>query len=315
MDGQCVDRRTIHVEDIVAAEAEFPDSVSTMKQAGSNIRTMVATPLLREGTPLGVIVISRGPGVQPFSAKQIALLETFANQAVIAIENVRLFQELQTRNAELTESLEQQTATAEILAVISRSPTDLGPVFDSILRSAVQLCAGFYSLMFLFDGDRLHLTATHNVPPEGLEALRRRYPRLDQVRRRRTGRPGRAGATPAPRRGHADRARHANGSAPGVERHRSTGRGWRCPCSGRTRSSECSSCHGARRGPFWRRSSTLLQTFAAQAVIAIENVRLFQELQTRNAELTGALERQTATNEVLETISRSTSTSRRSWTR
>ena len=86
-----IDRRTIHVEDILAAEAEFPDTVSRMRQAGATIRTMLATPLLREGTPLGVIFDRWRPEVHPFSAKQIALLETFANQAVIAIENVRLF--------------------------------------------------------------------------------------------------------------------------------------------------------------------------------------------------------------------------------
>ena len=85
------DRQTIHVEDILAAEAEFPETVSRMRQAGANIRTMLATPLLREGTPLGVIFVAGGPEVHPFAAKQIALLETFADQAVIAIENVRLF--------------------------------------------------------------------------------------------------------------------------------------------------------------------------------------------------------------------------------
>src|SRR5262249_32944840 len=104
------DLRTIHVEDILAAEAEFPETVSRMRQTGSTIRTVAATPLLLKGSPLGVIFINRGPEAQPFSAKQIALLETFATQAVIAIENVRLFQELRARTAELTRSVAQLTA-------------------------------------------------------------------------------------------------------------------------------------------------------------------------------------------------------------
>ena len=142
------DRRTIHVEDILAAEAEFPETVSRHEAGRVLTRTMLATPLLREGTPLGVIFINRGPEAHPFSAKQIALLETFANQAVIAIENVRLFKELQEKNralteahAQVTEALEQQTATAEILRVISSSPTDVQPVFDTIVGRARCGCA------------------------------------------------------------------------------------------------------------------------------------------------------------------------------
>src|SRR5437773_2178254 len=118
-----------------------------------------------------------------FSERQIALLQTFADQAVIAIENVRLFTELQERNkaltqahAQVSEALEQQTATSEILKVISSSPTDVRPVFDSIIQNAVRLCGGFNGTVFRFDGSLIHVAAHHNFAPEAADVVNRVFP-------------------------------------------------------------------------------------------------------------------------------------------
>src|SRR5207302_5594275 len=108
--------------------------------------------------------------------RQVGLLCILADHAVIAIENVRLFTELGARNREVTEALEQQTATSEILRVISQSQTDVQPVFDTIVRSAVKLCDGLFSSLFRFDGELIHLIAQHNFTLEALEAAHRVYP-------------------------------------------------------------------------------------------------------------------------------------------
>src|SRR5262249_16887392 len=124
-----LERRIVHVDDVLAAVDEFPEAARLARSAGH--RTTLAAPLLRQGERVGVIVTSRA-GVRPFPAQQIALLETFADQAVIAIENARLFQELNDSNASLREALEQQTATAEVLRVIAVSPTNLQAVLQAI---------------------------------------------------------------------------------------------------------------------------------------------------------------------------------------
>jgi len=176
-----IDRRTVHIEDIAAAlETEFPEGRIAQRRRGH--RTTLATPLLREGVPIGAILIRRME-VRPFTDKQISLLQTFADQAVIAIENVRLFTELQEKNralteahAQATEALDQQTATAEILKVISGSPTDVQPVFDAIVRNAVTLCGALWGIVWRFDGDSIDLVGHHNLPPDELEELRRQFP-------------------------------------------------------------------------------------------------------------------------------------------
>src|SRR5437899_7862225 len=132
--------------------------------------------MLREGVPIGAIVAARDQ-VAPFSEKQVELLKTFADQAVIAIENVRLFKELEARNAELTDTLARQTATSEVLRAISRAQTDAQPVFDIIAASALQLCGGGHSGVWLYDGELIHTAALENVSPEGGDAIRRDFPR------------------------------------------------------------------------------------------------------------------------------------------
>src|SRR5713101_2277825 len=293
-----LDGQLIHVHDITGESgAEFPVSKASAPHYGH--RTMLATPLLREGSPIGVIFVRRTE-VRPFSERQIALLQTFADQAVIAVENVRLFKELEVRNRDLTEALEQQTATAEILRVISRSQTDVQPVFDTIVRSAVTLCDGLFGALYQFDGELLHRVAQHNYTPEALEASDRVFP----------ARPTRALGT-----GRAILER-ALVHMPDVEvdpefQHLPLTRtiglrsGLFVPMLREGVPIGVIAVTRAEPGPFSDNQIELLKTFADQAVIAVENVRLFTELEARNRDLTDALEQQTATAEILGVISSS----------
>jgi two-component system, NtrC family, sensor kinase len=145
-----IDRKPVHVIDLQAEAEEFPEGYAFAKRLGQ--RTTAGVPLLREGVAIGTIQLRRTE-VNPFTEKQIALLGTFADQAVIAIENARLLNELRQRTADLTKSLEQQTATSEVLRVISSSPGDLTPVFQAMLENAVRICEAKFGTMFLSDAD------------------------------------------------------------------------------------------------------------------------------------------------------------------
>jgi hypothetical protein len=145
-----------------------------------NYRAGLGIPLLREGVPIGVLCLTRS-APRSFTDKQIELLTTFADQAVIAIENVRLFEAEQQRSHELAESLEQQTATSEVLGVISSSPGDLKSVFDAILENATRICQAGFGLLHLVEGNVYRNAATYNVPPAYAEA-RQREPLMSMTR-------------------------------------------------------------------------------------------------------------------------------------
>src|SRR3990170_3653731 len=158
-----VDRQTIPVHDLRAAVVEFPGAKS--RGIAMGVRTVLDTPLLRDGVAIGSIHIRRRE-VRPFSDRQIKLLETFADQAVIAIENARLIHEQQARNRELTEALEQQTATGEVLKVISSSPTELQPVLDTLIANAVKLAGATKGHVRQIDGEFLRVVAHYGESAE-----------------------------------------------------------------------------------------------------------------------------------------------------
>src|SRR5262249_21927616 len=161
-----LERKIAHIPDVLAdpefTNIEFQKVIEFQKIAG--IRTTLAVPLLREDALIGVIALARRT-VRPFTDRQIELVTTFADQAVIAIENARLFDEVQTRTKELTESLEQQTATSEVLGVISSSPGELEPVFKKMLENAVRVCDANFGTMLLREKGAFRHVALHNMPP------------------------------------------------------------------------------------------------------------------------------------------------------
>jgi two-component system, NtrC family, sensor kinase len=264
----------------------------------ADFRTALGIPLLREGVPIGVLTLTRSQQ-RIFTDKQIDLLITFADQAVIAIENTRLLNELRQRTDDLTESLEHQTATSEVLNVIRRSPMNAQPVFDAICESASRLCAGAFSVVWRYDGDLLHYAASHNFTPQVLDRLFKAYPKRPDHSLA-AGRAILAGAIAHVPDMLADPAYGHEFALAG---------NWRAsiavPMLLNGKAIGAISVAKAEAEPFSARQQELLTTFADQAVIAIENARLFQAEQQRTRELWESLEQQTATSEVLRVISSS----------
>ena len=292
-----VDRQPIHVHDLASeSDEEFPLGKIYQKRGGH--RTNLGIPLLREGVPIGVIAIRRME-VRPFSDKQIALLKTFADQAVIAIENVRLFQELQARNRDLTEALEQQTATSEILRVIASSPTDLQPVFQTILDNAVRLCEAQNGAVFRFDGEVFRAVVWNNISPALSSYVQNTpIPPGRESALRRVGLEKRPVHIP-------DMLAEPECVVPEAYREEGMRTNLAVPLLKENNLIGAIAIHRREVRPFTETQIRLLETFASQAVIAIENVRLFKELEARNRDLTEALEQQTATSEILRVIASS----------
>jgi len=286
-----LERSVIHIADLSAETAEFPEAVANARRLG--FRTILSVPLVREGVAIGAIQLRRSESI-PFTDKQVSLLQTFSDQAVIAIENVRLFTELQEKNGALTEALEQQTATGEVLHAIAYTPTDAQPVFDTIVRSAARLCHAHTTAVFLTDGQVLTHPANHGVSPEALAAVRARYPRpvgMDTA-------PGMAILTRSI-------VHIEDTEEPAASEHvRQVGRvlGFRSVVTvPMLRGRDAVGAIGVTRREPGRFSDTeveLLKTFADQAVIAVENVRLFKELEARTAALTRSVDQLTALGEV-----------------
>ena len=285
--------RAVHIPDVLAD----PEYTYLEGQRLGAYRTVLAVPMLREGIPIGVLSLTRSE-VRPFTEQQINLATTFADQAAIAIENVRLFDEVQARTRELQEALEYQTATSDVLNVISRSPSDIQPVLDTIADTAGRLCEAYDVLIRLQDGQLLK-GAAHRGPIAadfGPLPIGRGWAM------------GRAFVDRTPVHVH-DLLAAADEFPDGQAMARRLGVRT-ILATPLMRENEAIGAIAVRRSevrPFSDKQVALLQTFADQAVIAIENARLFEEVQARTRELQEALEYQTATSEVLSVISRAPS--------
>jgi class 3 adenylate cyclase/putative methionine-R-sulfoxide reductase with GAF domain len=290
---------------IADVEAD-PEYTFTEGQRAGGFRTVLAVPLEREGETIGVIVLCRAK-VQPFTDKQIELVQNFAAQAVIAIENARLLNELRQRTtdltertADLTEALEQQTATTEVLQVISSSPGNLEPVFASMLANAVRICDANFGNIYRWDGEALHLLASHNTPPAFAEARKhsplRPHPETP-VGRMVAHKAAFHSTDMAAHPGYIDR------SDPGAVAAIELGGVRTILAIPMLKENELIGSFSVYRQevrPFTDKQIALVTNFAAQAVIAIENARLLKELRERTEQVEAQSQELVALNQQLE---------------
>jgi GAF domain-containing protein len=281
----------VHIPDVLAD----PEYTWHEGQKLGGFRAMLGVPLLREGSCVGVMAMTRATP-RPFTNKQIELVTTFADQAVIAIENVRLFEEVQARTKELSEALEQQTATSDVLNIISRSPSELQPVLDTIVKTAAQLCSAEYSFIVKCADDRCHLVAANRVEAEHIQYLARNPVTID-----RSSVTGRVALE--------RRTVHVADVLADPEFQQLD---WQRVGKQRTVLGVPLLREGALIGvmilarteikPFTEKQVDLVSTFADQAMIAIENARLFEELQARTRELTQSIEELRALGDVTQAV-------------
>src|SRR5262249_15555024 len=297
-------KQVAHVEDIrttLAYRDRDPFSVAGVELGG--YRTVLSVPMCRKNALVGVISVYRQQ-VRPFTDKQIELVQNFASQAAIAIENTRLLNELRQRTDNLRESLEQQTATSEVLRVISSSPGDLQPVFEAMLANATRICGANFGNLYLRDGEEFHLVAHHNTPAALVEERKRTPYRpgpKTAFRRMATTKQVVHVADVAVLQTYAQRDPRTVAAVElgGIRTLLMV------PMLKENDLIGAINIYRQEVRPFTGKQIELVKNFAAQAVIAIENARLLNELRQRTDDLSEALEQQTATSDVLSVISSS----------